>query len=87
MRRDAYQASTGSLLLTVPRDVTADWARAAREIAAVVGPLWASQSAYRKAFESSLTPSQRAYVDGERTEALRLLGVRFGRLVLAGEQR
>ncbi|SEM79614.1 hypothetical protein [Streptacidiphilus jiangxiensis] len=75
---DPYPACTSAPLFTVPADADDDWVEAAREIAAVVLPLWAAPSAYELAIESSLTDTQRAYVTSQRTEALDLLERRFG---------
>ncbi|MQS17258.1 hypothetical protein F7Q99_35040 [Streptomyces kaniharaensis] len=76
--RDPYPASTLAPLFNIPQDAAADWVEAAREIASVVVPLWADPSDYELATRSSFTPGQRAYVDGERDRALRLLELRLG---------
>ncbi|MHC3392442.1 hypothetical protein [Streptomyces sp. A 4/2] len=76
--RDPYPASTLAPLFNIPQDAAADWVDAAREIASVVVPLWADPSDYELATRSSFTPGQRAYVDGERDRALRLLELRLG---------
>ncbi|MGV2915628.1 hypothetical protein [Streptomyces alfalfae] len=66
----------------MPADAAADWVEAAREIAAVVAPLWEAPSDYEVAVHASLTPEQRAWVDGQRSRALALLERRFGPEVL-----
>ncbi|MFD3664630.1 hypothetical protein ACFWVF_29220 [Streptomyces sp. NPDC058659] len=83
--RDPYPASTLAPLFNIPQDAAADWVEAAREIASVVVPLWADPSECELATRSSFTPGQRAYVDGERDRALRLLGLRLGPQTLSDE--
>ncbi|MGA5819807.1 hypothetical protein ACPC54_18345 [Kitasatospora sp. NPDC094028] len=75
---DPYPACTRAPLFTLPQDADDDWIDAAREIARVVVPLWATPSDYERASESTLTPGQRAYLDGERRQALDALERRFG---------
>ncbi|MEV8336711.1 hypothetical protein [Streptomyces niveus] len=76
--RDPYPPSTGVLLLTVPDNAAPDWALAAAEIAAVVRPLWQTKTAYAEAFEATLTPDQRQYVNSESMEALKQFDAAFG---------
>ena len=80
--REPYPPSSASLLLTLPLDITPDWAAAAREIAAVIGPQWAA--AARETPVWATTPEQQAYARRERGEALRVLCETFGEAIVTG---
>lgn len=80
--REPYQPSTDLLLLTVPPNAAPDWAQAAAEIAAVVGPLWSAGRADAEAFEATLEPHQRRWVSQQRIDALAQLETAFGPDVL-----
>ncbi|MFB8310359.1 hypothetical protein ACFC5T_17555 [Streptomyces sp. NPDC055961] len=68
-----YQPHPTLLFLDVPANAHADWAAAAAEIAAVVGPLWAAGA------DLELDPYERTdYVLKERDKALRRLEAVFG---------
>ncbi|MFE3629516.1 hypothetical protein [Streptomyces goshikiensis] len=77
--RMPYQASPGLLFLNVPDDAADDWKLASAEIARWVGPLWARRAAEGDTIEAfSLTPEQREYVNGQRTEALQRFQQMYG---------
>jgi hypothetical protein len=84
LRQDPYPASTLAPLFNVPADAAGDWVEAAREIAAVVVPLWANPSAYELTIDFSRTPEQRAYAYGEQSKAYSLLERHFGPGILSG---
>ncbi|MEV8336491.1 hypothetical protein [Streptomyces niveus] len=63
--RDPYPPTSGLLLLTVPENVTPDWAAAAAEIRAVVRPLWHDQGLLTGEREADLTVRQRQFVSEE----------------------
>ncbi|WP_439681528.1 hypothetical protein [Embleya sp. MST-111070] len=84
LRQDPYPPSTLAPLFNVAEDAAADWVAAAREIAAVVVPLWVNPSAYELTINFSLTCEQRAYAYGEQTKAFALLESRFGPGVVYG---
>ncbi|MGW1819700.1 hypothetical protein ACWCQM_39865 [Streptomyces sp. NPDC002125] len=68
-----YQPHPTLLFLDVPANANADWAAAAAEIAAVVGPLWAAGA------DLELDPYERTdYVLKERDKALRRLEAVYG---------
>lgn len=70
--RDPYPPSLGLPIFEMPEDADFHWRAAAREIAAVVGPLWAEPSAAELAYENDYTSAQ-------RKAAIELLSTRFDR--------
>lgn len=73
LRNGAYPPCEFTLLLNVPADVEPDWAEAAAEIAAVVGPLWITGA--------DLLPHERNLDSPHRKEALRRLEAAYGAAV------
>lgn len=84
LRHEAYQPGTGLLFLTVPADADPDWAQAAAEVAAAVGPSWIAQTQAHEEFEAGLTPSQRQFVGQQRETAIQQFEETYGRSVLLG---
>ncbi|MCX4783897.1 MULTISPECIES: hypothetical protein [unclassified Streptomyces] len=69
---DPYPPSPSLPIFEMPEDADFHWLAAAREIAAVVGPLWVTPSAAELAYENDYTSAQ-------RKAALKLLSARFDR--------